>query len=183
MGCTTFSSINKLNLDNLPDGLTAYYALDNDVSDDYVTLTEATGVVPGETGLILKGEANTVYEIPTSTSAATALSGNLLVACPYRETVSSDASKYVLVNKNGTMEFQSLADNGATIPTGKAYLNASGATARLSIVFDDKGVEAIKDIDKSDKSGSQADGKYLEKGKIVIEKNGVKFNTNGQKIK
>lgn len=139
MGCTTFSSINKLNLDNLPDGLTAYYALDNDVSDDYVTLTEATGVVPGETGLILKGEANTVYEIPTSTSAATALSGNLLVACPYRETVSSDASKYVLVNKNGTMEFQSLADNGATIPTGKAYLNASGATARLSIVFDDKG--------------------------------------------
>lgn len=184
LGYTTFSNINKLDLDNLPEGLKAYYALDNDVSDDYVTLTEATGVVPGETGLILKGEANTVYEIPTSISEATALSGNLLVACPYRETVSSGENKYVLVNNSGTMEFQSLEEYGATIPTGKAYLNAnSGAGARLSIVFEDEGATAIKDIDASNNSGAQAEGKYLEKGKIVILKNGVKFNTNGQKIK
>ena len=184
LGYTTFSNINKLDLDNLPEGLKAYYALDNGVSDGYVTLTEATGVVPGETGLILKGEANTVYEIPTSISEATALSGNLLVACPYRETVTSDKNKYVLVNNSGTMEFQSLEEYGATIPTGKAYLNAnSGAGARLSIVFEDEGATAIKDIDASNNSGAQAEGKYLEKGKIVILKNGVKFNTNGQKIK
>ena len=184
LGYTTFSSINKLDLDNLPTGLKAYYALYKDVSNDYVTLTEATGIVPSETGLILKGEANTVYEIPTSTSDATALSGNLLVACPYRETVTADASKYVLVNNSGTMEFQSLKTNGATIPTGKAYLNVnSGAGARLSILFEDEGVTAIKDMEASYNSGAQTEGKHLENGKIIIVKDGVKFNTNGQKIR
>ena len=183
LGYTTFSSINKLDLDHLPDGLTAYYATSVDVDDDVVRLTEATGVVPGETGLILKGTANTVYEIPTSTGEATALSGNLLVACPYRTSVETDANKYVLVNNSGTMEFQSLADNGATMPMGKAYLNAgTNPGARLSIVFDE-GTSAIKDMDASSKHGVLVEGKFFEEGKMVIVKNGMKFNANGQKVK
>jgi len=182
LGYTTFSSINKLNLDKLPDGLTAYYASDA-VDGDVIRLTKATGVVPGETGLILKGTANTVYEIPTSKDEATALTGNLLVGCPYRTTIGTDANKYVLVKNGDTMEFQSLADHGATMPTGKAYLNAGTSSgARLTIVFDE-GTSAIKDMDASIKHGVLVEGKFFEEGKMVIVKNGMKFNANGQKIK
>ncbi|MBR3480769.1 MAG: hypothetical protein IKH32_08800 [Prevotella sp.] len=183
-GWTTFASPYALDLSSMTASegdVTAYYA--SAVGDGKVTMTstESTGVAAGE-GLMLKGTAGATITIPVVASG-TSIDGNKLVGCTSSTTLTANANYYVLVNNGGIAEFQSLADNGATIPTGKAYLNASGATARLSIVFDDKGVEAIKDIDKSDKSGSQADGKYIEKGKIVIEKNGMKFNTNGQKIK
>ncbi len=181
LGYTTFSSINKLDLDKLPSGLKAYYADDIDVSDGYVTLKEATGIVPGETGLILKGEANTVYEIPTSTSTATELSGNLLEACPYRETVSSDASKYVLINNNGTMEFQSLDKNGATIPAGKAYLDLTGGSSAptLSIIFEND-ITGIDEV-RSQKEGVK--GAYFNlAGQRVAQPTKGLYIVNGRKV-
>ena len=180
LGYTTFSSINKLDLGNLPSGLTAYYAASDAVKSGYIKLTETTGIVPGNTGLILIGAPNTVYEIPTSTSDATALTGNLLVACPYREAVDSNANKYVLVKNGKAMEFQSLATNGATIPTGKAYLNASANNARaLKIVFDDEstGIQTVQG------SGFMVNGEYynLSGQRVAAPQKGL-YIVNGKKV-
>jgi hypothetical protein len=183
-GWTTYASPYALDLSSMTastGSVTAYYA--SAVGDGKVTMTstESTGVAAGE-GLMLKGTAAAIITIPVAASG-TSIDGNKLVGCTSSTVLSANADYYVLVNNDGTAEFQSLQTNGATIPAGKAYLNASGAGARLSIVFEGEDVTAIKDIDTFDNSGAQADGKHLEKGKIVIVKNGVKFNANGHKIK
>ena len=183
-GWTTYASPYALDLSGMTASIgsvTAYYASAVGVSNVTMTSTESTGVAAGE-GLMLKGTAGATITIPVVGSGS-AIAGNKLVGCTSSTPLTANANHYVLVNNSGTAEFQSLATNGATIPAGKAYLNASGAGARLSIVFEDEGVTAIKAIDAFDNSNAQADGKRLENGKIVIVKNGVKFNTNGQKIK
>jgi hypothetical protein len=148
-----------------------------------VTLKNSTDIVGAGEGLLIKGTAGEVFTIAKSSSDATFSATNLLVGCTSETVLGTNANYYVLVNDGtGTAEFQSLAENGATIPAGKAYLDASTTSgARLSIVFDD--ATAIKTVDAAAKSGVQADGKYLEKGKIVIVKNGTKFNANGQRMK
>ena len=135
-GYTTLASTEKLDLDHLPDDLEAYYI--TGASGDYVTLTPATGKVPAGEGLIMKGTAGSTYTIPVTDESTTALSGNKLVGCTEETSVAKNASKYVLVNNEGTAEFQNLEENAATIPAGKAYLDLSGAAAkaRLAIVLD-----------------------------------------------
>jgi len=180
-GWTTFASPCALDLSNMTASegdVKAYYASAIGGGKVTMTSTESTGVAAGE-GLMLKGTVGATITIPVAASG-TAISGNKLVGCTSETVLAKNASYYVLVNNDGA-EFQSLEDNGATIPAGKAYLNAAVSGARLSIVFDD--ATAIKDVDASVKAGAQADGKYLEKGKIVIVKNGTKFNANGQRMK
>lgn len=182
-GYSTFSSPVPLNFAGI-DGLTAFVA--TTVADGAVKLSPVT-TAPANTGLVLKGTAGASYNIPVTNSAATPAS-NLLVGCIVNTTVAADATSgfnnYVLVNEGGIAEFQSLVDFGATVTAGKAFLKngAVSSPARLSIVFEDDAT-AIKTVDAAAKSGAQADGKYLEKGKIVIVKNGTKFNANGQRMK
>ncbi len=159
-GYSTFASAYPLDLASLPEGLTAYYA--SKVGGGKVTLTEATAAVPAGTGLVLKGTKSTAYSIPVAASAET-LSGNLLVGCTTSTDLTANAKNYVLVNNGGTAEFQSLADKGATIPAGKAYLNAP-AGARLSIVFEDEST-GISTIENANVLG-----------------NGAIYNLNGQRV-
>ena len=90
-----------------------------------------------------------------------------------------------MVNNDGTAEFQSLDVQGATIPAGKAYLNAAGgASARLSFDFDDDNTTTgIRSIDNGQLSmgnsvynlnGQRVDnpkkGLYIVNGKKYINK-------------
>ena len=97
-------------------------------------------------------------------ASGTAISGNLLVGCTASTTLEVNDSYYVLVNNNDTPEFQSLAEHGATIPAGKAYLNVEKAgAARLSIVFDEAtGIEAVQSSEFTDQ--------------------GAVYNLNGQRV-
>jgi hypothetical protein len=187
-GWTTFASASPLNLSGMTASegdVNAYYA--SAASTSTVTMKLTTATVPAGEGLMLKGTAGATITIPVAASG-TAIDGNLLKGCTTSTALEVNATSgynnYVLVNNGGTAEFQSLAENGATIPAGKAYLQNGtySAGARLSIVFEEDAT-AIKAVDASVKSGAQADGKYLEKGKIVIVKNGTKFNANGQRMK
>lgn len=179
-GFTTFASAWPLDLSTLPDGLTAYYASSQDGSN--VTLTKATTEVSAGTGLVLKGTAGQTYAIPVAASGSD-ISGNLLVGVTSETAVAASATKYVLVNNGGTAEFQSLEDNGATIPAGKAYLNTAGAGARLSILFDDNdntatSIKNAKTIDKTNiiynlmgqKVKGSKPGLYIKNGKKVVMK-------------
>lgn len=165
-GLTTFASLSKLNLDDLPDNLEAYYVASDGINAEYVRITPATGNVPAGTGLILKGTANESYNIKIATDAATALEGNLMVGCVVNTPLDADANSYVMVNNTAKekAEFQSLANYGITILAGKAYLKAAGGGARLSIVFDDEDATGIMSLLRQ-----QA-------------KDGRVYNLNGQRV-
>ncbi|UKK49105.1 hypothetical protein L6475_03850 [Prevotella sp. E9-3] len=184
-GWTTFASPYALDLSAMTAStgdVTAYYA--STVTGGYVKMTETNkaDVKAGE-GLALYGTPSAVITIPVVASG-TAIDGNLLKGCTTETELSKNADYYVLVNNNGTAEFQCLANQGATIPAGKAYLDAPTAGARLSIVFDDDETTGLGRIENSESSienavynlqgqrinSSLRKGLYIKNGKKVIVK-------------
>ena len=183
-GYSTFSSPVPLNFAGI-DGLTAFVA--TTVADGTVTLTSVT-TAPANTGLVLKGTADKAYNIPVTNSAA-APASNLLVGCIVETAVAKDATSgfnnYVLAIEGGVAKFQSLVDNGATIPAGKAFLK-NGAYGSLSarelrIEFADDILTGINEAKAEAEFAKE--GKFVVDGKLVIFKKGMKFNANGQVIK
>ena len=184
-GWTTFANPNALDLSKMTASegdVKAYYASSVGTGKIVMTSTTSEGVAAG-TGLMLKGTAGATVTIPVAASGD-AISGNMLVGCTTETPVDASASCYVLINNGGTAEFQSLKDNGATIPAGKAYLNTGVISpARLIISFDEEDPTAINAVEAVDiEANGLKDGKYLIDGKIVLVKNGVKYGANGQKL-
>ena len=123
-----------------PAGLEAYVV--SEVTASSVTLN-AINEAPASTGVILKGDASTVYTIPVKTDAA-AVGTNYLHAA---ETAYSCTADEVYILQSGKFH---LVNAASTVPAGKAYLLASDvpASAReLSFLFDSgtTGVNAISD--------------------------------------
>ncbi len=180
-GYSTFSSPVPLNFAGI-EGLTAYVA--TTVGGGNVTLTSVT-TAPANTGLVLKGTAGKTYNIPVTNSAATPAS-NLLVGCIVNTTVAADATSgfnnYVLVNEGGTPKFQSLVDNGATIPAGKAFLKngAYSLGARsLNIVFDDE----TTGIENLTPALSEGEGAFYDlQGRRVAQPTKGLYIKNGKKV-
>lgn len=183
-GWTTFASPYALDLSGMTAStgdVAAYYA--SAVDGEGVTMTPtASSAVAAGTGLMLKGTAGATITIPVAASAGTAISGNKLVGCTTETGLDANDSYYVLVNNGGTAQFQCLNENGATIPAGKAYLNiGGGGSARaLRIVFDD--VTGVANVEAAAEAKAK-DGKFIENGKLVIVKNGQKFNAAGAQVK
>ena len=189
-GWTTFASAYPLNLSSMTAStgdVAAYYA--SSIGDGFVrmTSTESTGVAAGE-GLMLKGTSGATITIPVAASGE-AISGNMLKGCTTSTVLAADATSgynnYVLVNNNGTAEFQSLVEHGATIPAGKAYLQNgiySAGVKALRIVFEDNetGVESIEHspltIDHEAGAMSDLSGRRVSKAQKGI------FIANGKKV-
>ena len=184
-GWTTFSSVYPLDLSDLTASegdVKAYYASATDASKVTMTSTDAT-VAAGE-GLMLKGTPSATITIPVAASGD-AIDGNKLVGCPNGETLSKNENHYLLYNNGGTAEFRPLTGNySVTVPAGKAYLNVPASTgARLTIAFDGEDPTAINTIEAAaPEANALKDGKYLINGKIVLVKNGVKYDANGKKL-
>ena len=180
-GYSTFSSPVPLDFSGV-SGLTAYVA--TVVGGSSVTLSPVT-TAPANTGLVLAGTANETYNIPVTASAATPAS-NLLVGCIVNTTVAADATSgfnnYVLINNNGTPEFQSLKDNGATIPGGKAFLKNgvySTPAPILGIIFEDEtsGIDEVS----SQKEGVKG-AYYNLAGQRVAQPTKGLYIVNGRKV-
>ena len=164
---STFSSPVPLNFVGI-EGLTAYVA--TEVEGGNVTLTSVE-TAPANTGLVLKGTAGQEYNIPV-TNAAVAPASNLLVGCIVETVVAKDATSgfnnYVLVIEDGVAKFQSLVDNGATIPAGKAFLKNgaySGGVKALGVIF----------------AGETATGVEAPVAAEAVE-DGIYYNLNGQQV-
>jgi hypothetical protein len=120
-------------------GLSVYYA--ESIDDENVTLKKLTGVVAAGTGLIVKGTSS----IPVSNETGTSPTGNLLVGVTSQ--TAAPAGAYVLVSRNGVATFaQTSEESTATVPAGKAYLEAPSGARFLNIVFDDNatGISTLK---------------------------------------
>ena len=162
-GYTTCARPYALDLENLPESIKAYQA--NSYSAEAVQLTPVTLPVCAGTGLILKGTPGQSYDIPLCLSDES-LNSNLLVGVLTETELSADSRQYVLASNGGKAEFQSLADNGATIAAGKAYLNlpSLGAKSFLHITFED----IITNIDLHDVESEQ--------------QTGIIYNLQGQRV-
>ncbi len=172
-GFTTFASSSALNLDEISGG-TAFYA--SAVGESTITLTEATGNVPAGEGLILKGTAGDNVTIPV-TATGTSIEGNLMVGCTAETVLETNANYWVLVSNGGTAEFQSLDTQGATIPAGKAYLNAAASARSLQIVFGD--ATGISQIAAENVDGQTV---YNLAGQRVAKAKKGLYIVNGKKI-
>ena len=125
----------------VPEGLEAYYASSCDASSVHMTKI-ADGIIPANTGVVLKGTASEEYTLMSSSSDAETIAGNLLVAVASELSLASttgDKTNYVL--KGG--KFHPF-NGSATVGAGKAYLQASSSEVK-NIVFDDEptGIESL----------------------------------------
>ena len=152
------------------------------------TLTEVANV-PAGTPVVLVKDGGATENIPVMTGA-TAVSENDLVAGTGEtvETEDGDYTNMILNNVDGKVGFYFA--NGQTVATNRAYLHFDSSlapaeegesTARsMRIVFD--GVTSVDNVEAAVEAKAQ-DGKFIENGKIVIVKNGVKYNAAGQQVK
>ena len=90
---------------------------------------------------------------------------------------------YVLQNNNDKVAFYLVAEGEQpTVGANRCYLTTGvSGSARAAFFFrgDITGVENVEAATEA----TLKDGKYLEKGKIVIVKNGVKYNAAGAQVK
>ena len=173
-GWTTFASPYALDLSKIT-GATAYYA--QTVNTNSVTMASTTQAVQAGEGIMLKGTANATVTIPVVVTG-TAISGNKLVGCTATTELTANASYYVLVNNDGTAEFQCLDENGATIPAGKAYLNAGRGSSRLSIMFSDDAA-SISSVENANMQNAQY---YNLNGQRTLAPQKGLYIVNGKKV-
>ena len=180
-GYTTFSSAFPLALGSMTAStgeVSAYYA--KAVETNYVKITKIDDNVEAGEGLILKGTVGATITIPVAASGSDI--DNYLVGCPSETVLSANANYYVLVNNGGTAEFQCLDTNGATIPAGKAYLNAGSTNARLSIVFDDDETTGVQELKNSRIEGLKTGNYYNLSGQRVAMPTKGLHIVNGKKV-
>lgn len=154
-------------------GLTAYTAT---VSDNTVTLT-AVDDVPANTGVVLKGDADT-YSIPVIASSSTGqgdLAGSAAEATAYNAV---DGKTLYILTKDGD-EAQFNPVTSGEIAAGKAYLPVTtGSGAKLRVVFADDAtaiktiaVDAAENAAIYNLSGQRVNAAY----KGIVIKNGKKY--------
>jgi len=78
------------------------------------------------------------------------------------------------------------AEDAITVPAYRAYLEgpapSNGAKAFSIVVEDEDDITGILQLENGELKTANS-GKYLENGRVVIVKNGKKFNINGQEVK
>ena len=187
-GYTTFSSSYPLNLDEISGG-TAYKVVSSGVTEKVVTPSAASGSIAAGEGLILSGDPGASVTIPVVASGD-AISGNLMIGCPTGATLNSETPNYgtcyVLVNGTTEAEFKNLtnwieADKTVEIPAGKAYLNTTASNGARSMRLSFGDITGVANVEAAAEAKAQ-DGKFIENGKLVIIKNGVKYNAAGAKL-
>ena len=170
-GYSTYCSENRLDISRTT-GVTAYIV--NNVTSTTVEL-QAVSVIPAETGFILKGTGNALYDLYKTEGVADDVSGNQLHGT-LTETA-APANSFALSTKKGVTGFYPV-NTGLTIPAHKAYLTATGSMARsLSI---DGEVTGILNVD-SYVNAIPAEFYSIHGVKVARPTKGV-YISNGKKV-
>lgn len=159
------------------DGLTAYTAT---CDGSTVTLTEVDDV-PANTGVVLKGTANT-YVIPAATSSTTAkgdLKGSTTEALVFDANAAND---YYVLALNGNSEAQFSKLISGTVAAGKAYLEVDkGNPVRaMNVIFSGEntatGIETVDSENEFNGAMFNLAGQRVGKDyKGIVIRNGKKF--------
>jgi len=118
-GLGTFSA--KANF-TLPEGLEAYYCKNYDASTGTIAGIAINGVVPAETGVLLKGEPGETYTLTTSNETPATVTDNALVAVTEQTTIQQTDGDYTNFGLLGGT-FKKVNTAGGTVGANRAYLH------------------------------------------------------------
>lgn len=162
------------------EGLKAYKGTTDE--ENYLSLTEITGIIPANEPVILTGEAAT-YTLTISSSTDAASTDNVLSGTLTPATLTSDNTAYIL--KNGTSGvglYKVTSTSDLTIPANKAYLlETSGSSQSMKgFRFDDGTTTGIH---SAATTNTAADEFYdLNGRRVLFPVKGVYVKGNGQKV-
>ncbi len=164
-GFSTFCSPNNFTV----SGATAYKA---SIADNKLTLTEVTGVIPANAGVVLAGTTGATATIAYTNNTATAdMEGNDLKGTTARVLTSTLKGEYAhfLAFQKTTNTFKEY--NGTNFPANKAYVVTNDAPSReFEMIFGDQ---------DNNEQGTETDGI----AGVEAEKNAnVAYNLAGQKV-
>jgi len=142
------------------------------------TTYEAGYVVPAGTALLVEGTEG-VYD-PVVAVSDEAAPTNLLKGSDVAETTTGDGKHYKLANGESGLGFYYAEAGGAAFmnKAHRAYLVLGGSEARSFVSFENEAA-SVKGLQNS---GTKRSGKFIENGRIVMMKNGIKYNVVGQKL-
>lgn len=147
-------------------------------------LTEGTtykpgDVVPARTALLVEGAEGTYHPIVAEDDSPAPT--NMLSGSDLGATTTGEGKHYKLANGESGLAFYYGATDGAAFTNAahKAWLVVPEAKARFFFSFSDDDVTGVERITKQT---TPQDGKFMENGRMVILKNGVKYNAVGQKL-
>ena len=170
-GYSTYCSENRLDISKTT-GVTAYIV--NNVTETTVELQEV-GVIPAETGFILKGTGNAWYDLYKTEGVADDVSENQLHGTLTATLAPSNT--FALSTKKGVTGFYPVS-TGLMIPAHKAYLTATGSMGRsLSI---DGEVTGILNVD-SYVNAIPAEFYSIHGVKVARPTKGI-YISNGKKV-
>ena len=159
-------------------GLTAYKVTGTESGSTLALETVTT--VPANTGVLLEGTAG-AYNIPVIASAD-AITGNKLVGVVDSEVLTAN-NGFVLMGSPQVGFYKNNKD--FTLTANTAYLPANFAggevTARSAYFFGGD-ITGVANVEAAAEA-VQKDGKFFKNGKLVIFKNGKKFNAAGAQVK
>lgn len=195
IGSTGYATFSCYATTLIPEGVTAYEVTATD--NNTATLNALSGTIPANTGVILEGTSGETYDFvptnglgkgmqavnPDGNLSAKVCDNNKLAASVAITTLA--AGDYILVNKGDDTAALGRIGEGSdkALAAGKAYLPAEAITAAEARDF----LSFLQDNTQTGISGiaktTAKDGTYIEGKRVVILKNGVKYNTLGQRIK
>lgn len=167
----------------LPAGTDAYVATISGEDMNLTKVVNAGEVLPANTAVILRSTSASVTLTPTDDAAVTVSAENALHGVD--EATDAPANCYVLSGKSADNSVTGVGfyQFTGTLAAHKAYITVSGGVAyaprKLRFVFN--GEQQATGVDNA------ADGimseKRIENGQLVIIKNGVRYNAQGQIVK
>lgn len=169
----------------IPETVEAYVV--SEATGNYASLTQVTGSLPANTGVILKGEGT--HQFITSADAATTIESNLLAGSVENTYVAGPA--YVLANgTNGVGLYKATLNKDAEGAVGtthflnnanKAYLPAAtGAESRFLVFnFGDDNATAIEGIEAENTANAVV---YDLAGRRVQKSQKGLYIVNGKKV-
>jgi len=175
-GWATYCSPYPLDFSGTIENLTKAYLITGNTGAT-LNLTQITGTIPANKGILLEGEG--AVAIPVVASSTTNVSTNKLVGVT-SETLVADAVIYVLMNGANGVGFYETT-NSFTVGANTAYLPANFAGARMAFFSFDE-TNAINDALKMKNDVSNDAPIYNINGQRVSKAEKGLYIINGKKI-
>ena len=147
----------------IPEGVVAYVVSDN--NETSATLEEVDGILPANTGVVLKNAGNHTFKKVCAATLTATIQSNLLFGYTNKTVVSG--SEHEDTGENGTVYALAKGDDGVAFYhytgenylAGKAYLQVSNDSGARSLVFNfnDDNATAIENLETTNEK-QQSEG-------------------------
>lgn len=181
-GYATFSAAEKV---NLPEGLKAYTCTTFDAEAGAISTQAIAGVVPANTGVLLRGTAGEQYTLYATADEADASADDDLVAVTvptHIDATDGDYTNFML--KSGKFIKIAEAEASSKMPANKAYLqvlsaalNSDTAANGISVVWD----ESVTGIHEATLPSDASSAIYDLQGRRVTKPGKGIYIVNGKK--